>query len=405
MKLIKRTFRTYYTVYIALFFIVTGCGTSTTPDPTPVADKYLVSSTLIGSYTKSSLSARADAFSGGNPIVTGIVVGLLKYDIKAYKIVYKTKNTDGTEIQASGALIIPTTTDAVPMISQQHGTIRTDVSAPSNYQSNSEAYSVASIFGSNGSILVCPDYIGYGVSKSLPHPYEHRESLAQTSLDMIRASVEFITKEKTNWSKKLMITGYSQGGFATMSLQKKIEEEFPKEFNLVASSCGAGAYNKTEFMKRLINTKTLGVAQYNQLYIWVTQTYNTVYKLNRPMSTFFKEPFLTDIQANGINANVNVSLDMAFNDTFKKGIMDGTDTAFLNAVKDNDVFDWSPKTETQLYHGDADPLVGYFNSETAFKAMKAKGGNVTITPIQGGTHDSSIQQYLLGTYSFFDSKR
>ena len=405
MKQIKPIFKPYYLILSVIFFVVTSCGTSTTPDPTPASDKYLVSSSLIGSYTKSSLSSRADDFSGGNPIVTSIVVGLLKYDIKAYKIIYKTKNTDGTEIQASGALIIPTTTDAVPMISQQHGTIRTDISAPSNYQSSSESYSVASIFGSNGFIIACPDYIGYGVSKSLPHPYEHRESLAQTSLDMIRASVEFITKEKTNWNKKLMITGYSQGGFATMSLQKKIEEEFPKEFNLVASSCGAGAYNKTEFMKRLITSKTLGDAQYNQLYLWVAQTYDRVYKLNRPMSAYFKEPYLTDIQANGINANVKVSLDMAFNDTFKKGIMDGTDVTFLNAVKDNDVFDWSPKTETQLYHGDADPLVGYFNSETAFKAMKAKGGNVTLNPILGGTHDSSIQQYLLGTYSFFDSKR
>ena len=402
MKQIKSLFKSYYLILSVIFFIVTSCGTSTTPDPTPT---YLVSSTLIGNYAKASLSSRADAFSGGNPVITSIVLGLLKYDIKAYKIIYKTKNTDGNEIQASGALIIPTTTDAVSMISQQHGTIRTDVSAPSNYQSSSEAYSVATIFGSNGYIIACPDYIGYGVSKSLPHPYEHRESLAQTSLDMIRASVEFITQEKTNWNKKLMITGYSQGGFATMSLQKKIEEEFPKEFNLVASSCGAGAYNKTEFMKRLITTKSLGVASYNQLYLWVAQTYDRVYKLNRPMSAYFKEPYLADIQANGINSNINVSLDMAFNDTFKKGIMDGTDTAFLNAVKDNDVFDWAPKTETQLYHGDADPLVGYFNSETALKAMKAKGGNVTLTTVSGGTHDSSIQQYLLGTYSFFDSKK
>lgn len=402
MKQIKSLFKSYYLILSVIFFIVTSCGTSTTPDPTPT---YLVSSTLIGNYAKASLSSRADAFSGGNPVITSIVLGLLKYDIKAYKIIYKTKNTDGNEIQASGALIIPTTTDAVSMISQQHGTIRTDVSAPSNYQSSSEAYSVATIFGSNGYIIACPDYIGYGVSKSLPHPYEHRESLAQTSLDMIRASVEFITQEKTNWNKKLMITGYSQGGFATMSLQKKIEEEFPKEFNLVASSCGAGAYNKTEFMKRLITTKSLGVASYNQLYLWVAQTYDRVYKLNRPMSAYFKEPYLADIQVNGINSNINVSLDMAFNDTFKKGIMDGTDTAFLNAVKDNDVFDWAPKTETQLYHGDADPLVGYFNSETALKAMKAKGGNVTLTTVSGGTHDSSIQQYLLGTYSFFDSKK
>jgi Secretory lipase len=406
MTYVKHTFRSYYLIFPVIFFIVNACKTDTT-DPTPVPDKYLVSSELIGSYTKASLQTRTDGLTGGssNPLVTAFVNGLLKYDIKAYKIIYKTKNTDGTEIQASGALIIPTTTDAVAMISQQHGTIRTDAQAPSNYQNGSEAYSIASIFGSSGYIIACPDYIGYGVSKSIVHPYEHRESLAQASLDMIRASTEFINKEKVNWSKKLMITGYSQGGFATMSLQKKIEEQFPTEFNLVASSCGAGAYNKTQFMKDLMNTTTHGIAEYNQLYIWVTQTYNRVYGLNRLMNTYFKEPYATDIQANGNNANVKVSINLAFADAMKKGVNDGTDTKFLDAVKDNDVFDWAPKTETQLYHGDADQQVFYNNSVAAEKAMKAKGGKVSLFTTTGGTHGSTLQDYALGTFQFFSSKK
>lgn len=406
MLFIKRTFRNYHLLLLLLFIVVNGCQTITT-DPTPVPDKYLVSSELIGSFTKASLQSRADGITGGatNPLIIAFVNTLLKYDIKAYKIVYKTKNTDGTEIQASGALIIPTTTDAVPMISQQHGTIRTDIQAPSNYQQNSEAYSIASIFGSNGYIISCPDYIGYGVSKNIPHPYEHRESLAQASLDMIRASTEFINKEKVNWNKKLMITGYSQGGFATMSLQKKIEEQFPTEFNLVASSCGAGAYNKTQFMKDLMNNTTHGIAEYNQLYIWVTQTYNRIYGLNRSMNTYFKEPFATDVQANGNNANVSVSINLAFTDALKKGVNEGTDKQFLDAVKDNDVFDWAPKTETQLYHGDADQQVFYNNSVTAEKAMKAKGGKVTLFTTIGGTHGSTLSDYALGTFQFFSGKK
>ncbi|MDZ7897576.1 MAG: lipase family protein [Arcicella sp.] len=405
MKSIKHTFKAYYLIFPVVFFILSGCSSST--DPAPVPDKYLVSSELIGSYTKASLQSRADGFTGGvsNAGVTLFVNSLLKYDIKAYKIIYKTKNTDGTEIQASGALIIPTTTDAAAMISQQHGTIRTDAQAPSNYGTNSEAYSIASIFASNGFIISCPDYIGYGVSKNIIHPYEHRESLAQASLDMVRASTEFINKEKVNWNKKLLITGYSQGGFATMSLQKKIEEQFPSEFNLVASSCGAGAYNKTQFMKDLMNTTTHGIPEYNQLYIWVTQTYNRVYGLNRLMNTYFKEPYATDIQANGNNAKVTVSINLAFGDAMKKGVNDGTDTVFLNAVKDNDVFDWAPKTETQLYHGDADQQVFYNNSVTAEKAMKAKGGNITLNSVPGGTHGSTLTTYALGTYNFFNSKR
>ena len=405
MNLKTQAFKAYYLFYIALFFIVTSCGTSTTTDPTPVPDKYLVSSTLIGDYPVASLKTRADGISGGNSTANLIINNLLKYDIKTYKIIYKTTNTDGTEIQASGALIIPTTTDAVAMISQQHGTIRTDAQAPSNYGTNSEAYSIASIFGSNGYIIACPDYIGYGVSKSIEHPYEHRESLAQASLDMIRASVEFVNKEKRNWSKKLMITGYSQGGFATMSLQKKIEENFPSEFNLVASSCGAGAYNKSQFMKDLINTTTHGIPEYNQLYIWVTQTYNRIYKLNRPMNTYFKEPYATDIQTNGNNANVKVSINLAFTDAIRMAVNNGADTQFLNAVKDNDVFDWAPKTETQLYHGNADQQVFYNNSTTAEKAMKAKGGNVTLKTTDGGTHGSTLTDYAFGTLTFFSGKK
>ena len=408
MKLIKNTFKVHYFIILVIFFVVQGCGTSSTTDPTPQADKYLVSSTLIGEYNKASLQTRANGLSGGvnNPTLTLFVNALLKYDIKAYKIIYKTKNTDGTEIQASGALIIPNVNgESIPMISQQHGTIRTDAQAPSNYQSNSEAYSIASIFGSNGYIIACPDYIGYGASKTIQHPYEHRESLAQASLDMIRASAEFIAKEKINWNKKLMVTGYSQGGFATMSLQKKIEEQFPNEFNLVASSCGAGAYNKTQFMKDLFNNTTHGIAEYNQLYICVTQTYNRIYGLNRLMNLYFKEPYVTDVQTNGNNAKINVSFNLSINDTFKKAVNDGTDTKFLEAVKDNDVFDWAPKTETQLYHGDADQQVFYSNSVTAEKAMKAKGGKVTLFTTKGGTHGSTLTDYALGTFNFFSGKK
>lgn len=202
----------FYLWLVTLIFIVSSCNKST--DPTPSL-QYLVSSTLVGEFTKEQLVQRIAA---GDPSFAQIAP-FLQYGIKVYKLVYKTKNTDGTEIQASGAFIYPTKTAASALISIQHGTIRTDQEAPSYFATSSEANLAGSLFASLGYIITYPDYIGYGASNKVPHPYEHRASLASSCLDMIRAAKEFINQEKIQWDERLYITGYSAGGYATMALQ------------------------------------------------------------------------------------------------------------------------------------------------------------------------------------------
>lgn len=387
-----------FLVVVVLISFVSSCKTNT-DDPTPTpSNKYLVSSSLIVSETKDQLSSRLGFIS---PLV-GL---LLRYNIKVYKIIYKTKLPDGTETQASGAVLVPDNTGAFAAISQQHGTITSDGDAPSNYNiSSSEAGTVGALFASIGYIMICPDYIGYGASKSIAHTYEHRVGLGTASLDMIRAAAEFMTESKINWDKRLYLTGYSEGGYATMALQKKIEEEVPTEFNLRASSCGAGAYNKTGSMNALITQKSSGSSSNNQLYSWVLLTYNNLYKINRSTSFYFKEPYATQAQTGVLSINISGSFDQALTDSFKKGVLDGTDTAFLNAVKDNDIYDWAPKIPTRLYHGDADDLVPYFNSQNAFDAMKKRGATkVELVPLIGKTHATGVEGFLLGTYEFFST--
>jgi len=380
----------------------TGCKTSpeTVVDPQP---QTLVSATQIGQYTTAQLSTRYTSLFGS---VASLITGqYLKNAITVYKVVYKTKNTDGTEVQASGALIVPTVTGALPMLSLQHGTIRTDGDAPSNNGAGSDTYSFGALFGSYGYIVSLPDYIGYGASKSLPHTYEHRNGLATASLDMLRASREFLTQNKINWDKRLYLSGYSEGGYATMSLHKKMQEEAAGEFNLRASSIGAGAYDKTSFMKFVVNTAATTRPDYNSLYIWTLLTYDRIYGLNRPMSYYFKEPYATQIQAQRENASVSVSLNQIFTDGFKQAVNTGSDALFVKAVADNDVFDWKPAVPVQLYHGRADLLVPIFNTQNAEAAMKKRGATVTATYVDGANHTdvSIISQYALGTVAFFQS--
>ncbi len=399
--------KSVYLFVLALFLLV-SCSKDSTNDPTPVANKYLVSTTVVGEFTSQEILARyASGFFGQNDFLTQLYISsLAKSAIKVVKITYNTPSVDNkTTLQASGLIIYPKTTESLPLIGQHHGTLTNKADAPSLYGTNSDAYVFASLVSSSGFILACPDYIGYGNTQNLDHPYEHRASLAQSSLDMLRATKEYLAQEKINWNNKLMLTGYSEGGFATMAVQKKIEEEASSEFNLVASSCGAGAYNKTAFMKYLLNQTTHGIAAYNSLYIWVTMAYNQIYGFNRPASYYFNAPYAAEVQSKSFAAQIPVSINLAFSDTFRNGINNATDTDFLNATKDNDIFDWKPKTPTQLYHGNADQHVFYLNSETAYNAMKAKGADVTLTTINGADHFEAIQQYLTGTLSFFMAKK
>lgn len=379
-----------------LLTVPTSCRQSSAEETAiPVPEPTLVSSELVGEYTASQLRAR---FTGASAVFQLFI----RYSIKAYRLEYNTITADGKTIRASGALIVPDVNTGAPLLSMQHGTITSENDAPSNFQPSSEAYTFGSVFASQGYIIAAPDYIGYGASKDVPHTYEHRQSLATASLDMLRAAREFIAAKTINWDKRVFLAGYSEGGYATLSLHKKIEQETGNEFNLVAVSCGAGAYDKSAFMRKIINQKTTGTATVNRLYVWVLQTYDRLHGLNRPMTAYFREPYASQITASGRNATINVSLDQTFSDTFKKGINDGTDTEFLKAVADNDVYDWKPRTPLRLYHGDADEIVDFLNSQNAYDAMQKRGAtNVALFRLEGRTHATALTDFILGTYSFF----
>ena len=360
--------------------------------PAPVAETQLVSSTLIGEYSPSTLAGRVSTipFAGA----------LVRYPVRVYKLTYTTRNPDGQAVTASGALLVPVTTQALPLLSYQHGTIRPDDEgrAPSYYTSGSEVWSVVSVLASTGYLVSAPDYIGYGASKALPHPYEHAASLASTSLDMLRAVRQFCEREKLALNKKNYLLGYSEGGYATMALHKLIEEKFPAEFTVTASAPGAGAYHKTAFAKHILtSTQPLN---FLNTYVWVLDTYNRTYGLNRPLTFYYNQPWAGKLQANPY-AEVSKLPQELFTAGFRNGVLTDTDAPLAAAFKDNDIYDWQPKAPLALFHGTADDYVPFFNSEDAYKAMRARGATqVTLRPIEGGDHFSSAPTYMLQAYLF-----
>lgn len=390
---------TYFVLLIS-FFIVSSCSTTDiTPDETPKS--YLISADIKAEITTEQIRQTINQSFGPQGSLFSLLV---RSGIKQIKISYQTTNTDGKPITASGALLIPTNLlVAAPLASIQHGTLFDETDAPSYFKEGTEI-SIGNLLAGTGTIICMPDYIGYGDSKNVPHPYEHRKGLAEPGLDFLRAVKEYLEKENINWNKKLLLAGYSQGGYATLAMQKLVEETASAEFNLVASSCGAGAYNKTLSMQTIATQPSVGEINHNRSYIWVIQTYDRIYGLNRTISNYFKSPFAELIAQNGFRAQIAVSFNQILQESLIKGIQDKTDTALLNAFADNDLMNWAPKTVTQFYHGTADEYVPFFNSETTVAEMKKRGATqVTLIPIQGGTHGTAISTFLTGTFSLFST--
>ena len=147
-----------------------------------------------------------------------------KYGLSLYTITYKTTYL-GEEIIASGLVSFPDTDEPVPILSFNHGTESKHLDAPSD---NLVTYSFFSNAASLGYIFVMPDYLGFGSSKNILHPYYRSDIVGNTIVDMLKAVKELAEIEDYNFNGDVFLAGYSEGGFATMAAHKNIEENKPK---------------------------------------------------------------------------------------------------------------------------------------------------------------------------------
>ena len=381
--------------FLALLLFITNCSKSdeTNGSNPDVDNKYLISSELLRSHSTTGLGFVAGTFISLSDLSDP------PKNVEAYKIKYKTTDVDGSEIVASGVVFVPQRDAEMPIVSYQHGTISDNDNAPSNIESlGNDEYTIMAVFSSFGFVVSMPDYIGYGASIASEHPYEHGNSLGSTSYGMLKATKEFLTNEKVKANNKLFLLGYSEGGYATLALQKYIENR--GDLSITHSLPGAGAYNKTEFSKNILNQDIELPHMAN--YLWVLYTYNRIYEnLRRPWSDYVVAPYaevLTNINSKDIT---QISLDefetnpqKLFTADFLKNLNDETDEAFLSALSDNDLLDWTPIAPITFYHGTEDQFVYPLNSISASEALEEKGADVTYVPMEGKNHSTGSIEYF-----------
>src|SRR5688572_8618878 len=393
-------------IYVwALFFTLgttASCkkeSTSVTPE-TPVIENNFVSAKFVAFIPKTSIHNLATA--NGYPQFNAD----LKYDIAVFSMVYKT-TYQGKEIQASGLMCFPRNMPTPPpIISAQHGTLFAHKDAPSNFPIS---FNGPELFASAGYATFIPDYLGYGVSANILHPYYNEQYSALAVIDMIKAGKIFCKQEEIPVSDKLFLAGYSEGGYVTLAAQKEIENNPKHNLTLTAVAAGAGGYDLTSMITDITTATSYNHPSY---LAFLTQAYNTANNWNRPLNEMFREPYASKIPAllNGskTGSQVNSELPKApgelYTTDFFNGLAGNGEAQFRNALAENSLTDWAPKVPTRMYHGTADDVVPFTNSQITYNKLIANGATqLTFHTIPGGTHGTTFQPMVAELIPWFAS--
>ena len=265
------TFKTIFFFATALLLSCSDNAESTEP----AGEKYFISADEVGSYSAATLQAFAIAAGQSD------IAPQLKYDVKSYRVVYQTMY-NGTPIQASGLLLVPVgMKEAAPIVSVQHGTMFEKSEAPTV----SNDFSGIEFFTSAGFISLMPDFIGYGESEAIFHPYYDRQHSAMAVVDMIRAGKDFLKNKKIAFNNQLFLTGYSEGGYVTLAAAKEIETNSTYGLTVTAVGAGAGGYDLVEMLSGVATNTYYAYPSY---LAFVLMSYNTTYSWNKPLTYFFK---------------------------------------------------------------------------------------------------------------------
>jgi len=300
------------------------------------------------------------------------------HDVEAVKIIYKTNNFDGEEIASSGILLLPKINERIPMLSFQHGEVVRYIDAPSQSTTGPNDLTSAAIIASTGVAVAIADYIGYGNSSLEWHPFEHKASLAKDNFDMLMASKEYLSNNRKNISAKLYLSGYSEGGMATLALHQLVEKK--TRIKITETIIANGAYAKSKWTKELLkNTSNPEELRY---FIRTLHSYNKIYpELQRPWHFYFKEPYVELIQQIDELSKLPDSImhpKLLFTQHFISGVINESDQIFIRILNENQIEGWESKTPIWLYPASANKPLGTLQSEIVTQKIENAGGNIDL---------------------------
>lgn len=381
--------------FILFFLLLCGIFSCTTEDsPIFVPEKpteYLVEVQQSITLDKTSFAERLGA-EGQNPLIAFLPNNTIKIET----ILYKTKAPDGTSVEASGIIAYPESEVIRGVVVAEHFTIADNAEAPSSQLATFE-----SALALYGYLVISPDYLGFGSTVNLPHPYIHAASSAQTSIDLAFATREYMGIKEIALDNKCYAVGYSQGGHAALAFAKMAEEKYPNDFTIQAISAGGGPYEPQQMFDLLLKNDYTGYpASIPMTVLGLDYADN----LQLDLSNIFLEPLLSNYKAwynkTKTIGEINRLLGSNKISNFMHPSVFSTEPSadvqkLYISLEKNRLTQWTPKAPITLIHGTEDAVVPFINAQMAYDSFTERGCQVDLISVKSGHQETAVNFYML----------
>jgi pimeloyl-ACP methyl ester carboxylesterase len=304
------------------------------------------------------------------------LTGPAQCDVRVIALDYHTVGVRDEMSNSTGVMLVPqgdapACQGPFPLLTYARGT-EMNKSRTLADPTDSETALLTAVYAAHGYAVVAPDYLGYAGSSYGFHPYLHADSQATTLVDAIRAARHAAGKLGISLSSKVMLSGYSQGGHASMSAHRAIERQHAGEIKVAGGAHLSGPYNLSaalshpdafvgyQFFVPLLVTSWQKI--YGDLYSNVASVFQPPYAGSiedlLPNPTLTKDTLLTEGRLPGFRGeSPNQVRDALFVPAFIRDVQTNAQNPLMQSARRNDLLGWNPIAPTLLCSGSGDPTV------------------------------------------------
>lgn len=366
-------------------------ATAVTPTDAPLTTMGtagdLISWVQLGEQNRQDVIDQLDA--------VGLASSGVRFGVRTHLILYVTPDPAGQPTIGSALVVLPVGGDAdLSLVSWLHGTTiyRGDAGTIS---ATGPDRIIAMAFAAAGYAVSAPDYLGLGPGPGF-HTYDHLPSTVTASIDALRATRTMAEAIGQGLDGRVLVSGFSQGGPATMAAGRALQDAADPDLRLSALAPISGPYDFGWTFKAAISGEIASAPQY---LAYLVVAWNRLHHLYEAPADAFLAPYAAGVESllDGHHTDDEVfagitaeSPDQLFTPVFLEALRAPSGAlAAAIAVADASC-DWQPLVPVTIYAASGDRDVPIHNAAYALERLGAHGTTAEVIDVGDVDHSTSV---------------